>query len=83
MEEHVEELWASFKAGRCFLKKVATKRFHPVVPKALEIWRHSSVNRMPPHVPFCRHLVNRMLPTPLPFAEEETEVSEGWQGVCT
>lgn len=63
MGEHVEELWASFKGGeRCFLKKVATKRFYPVVPKALGIWRH---------------LVNRMLFFFPLFAEEETVVRGG------
>lgn len=38
-----ESMWRNcgllLKGGRCFLKKVATKRFYPVVPKALGIWR--------------------------------------------
>lgn len=61
-----ESMWRNcgllLKGGRCFLKKVATKRFYPVVPKALGIWRH---------------LVNRMLFFFPLFAEEETVVRGG------
>lgn len=41
MGKHVEELWASLKkrGGPCFLKKVATEHFHPVVLKAFGVYK--------------------------------------------
>lgn len=45
MGKHVEELWAPLKkkGGACFLKKVATEHFHPVVLRAFGVYEAFSI----------------------------------------